>query len=98
MTTQTDVKSARIGASGNFLNEGGTANLGRVRVRGIWIDGSGGGSVQFRDGGAAGVIRINIDTAGSGNSVIIPGEGVLFKTDVYGTFTGVITGATIFYA
>ena len=94
MTMQTDVKSSFLAATGTFQNEAATANLQRTRVKGAYI--GGGGLVTFRDGGASGIVRMVIDNAAH-NTVVIPGEGILFTDDIHVTMTGTVNAVTIFY-
>ena len=77
---QTDVKSSHIEATG-------TAVAYRTRIRGYqFITGGTAGDITFRDGGSGGpiLIEFNIATAPTNPmSFTIPGEGVLFSTDVH---------------
>lgn len=96
MPMQTDVKASTITSTGNFQNEAGTANIQRTRVKGVHFVGS--GTLTLRDGGGSGTVRLVLtgSAASDVNSVLIPGEGILFTTDVHGTLT-TVTSATIFY-
>ncbi len=71
----------------------GTMVPSRTRVRGFFITGT--GTAEFKDGGASGTSRITINSSNS-HSGVIPGNGVLFSSDVHVTLTGV-TAVTIFY-
>jgi len=76
---QTDVKAAS-------LTESGTAFAGRTRVRGIVIsDTTTAGQLILRDGGVTGTIKFQLDTPNAAfvSNILIPGEGILFETDVY---------------
>lgn len=76
---QTDVKAASLTASG-------TAFAGRTRVRGIVLsDTTTAGSLKLRDGGISGTILFSLDTPSTAfvSNILIPGEGILFTTDVY---------------
>lgn len=91
---QYDVKSVRLAADGQAVDY-------RTRVKAIYgVAGSGAGSVKFYDGtDTNGELLIDIDTpVGTGNNfyMMIPGEGVLFRTGVYVDVTN-ITGVTIYY-
>jgi hypothetical protein len=91
---QYDVKSVRLSADGQAVNS-------RVRVKAIYgVSGASAGSVKFYDGtSTSGELLIDIDTpVGTGNNfyMMIPGEGVLFRTGVYVDVTN-ITGVTIYY-
>lgn len=92
MSTQTDVKSAYRTTTGSYQNEAATANLQRVRLKGVFLTGT--GTAIFADGNG-GTTRLTLNNTGTSN-VYIPGEGILFTTGVYVTISGV-TGCTIFY-
>ncbi len=96
MSMQTDVKASTITSTGNFQNEAATANLQRTRVKGIYFVGT--GTVTLKDGGSGGITRLSLTASAATdvNYVIMPGEGILFGTDVYGTLT-TVTSVTIFY-
>ena len=93
MTMQTDVKSSHIEGTG-------TMESGRTRVKGYQcLSGGTAGDIIFRDGGASGTIRLQFNIPANTNnpfSNLIPGEGILFYTDVHVT---VPTSAkvTVFY-
>ena len=91
MTMQTDVKAISLAASGSAFGS-------RTRVRGALVEpGTLAGSVVFKDGGAGGTTVMTINTTANGESfpVLIPGEGVLFSTNVYVALTN--AKATVFY-
>jgi hypothetical protein len=78
---QTDVKSSHVEATGTIVS-------GRVRVKAYHcISGGTAGDVIYRDGGSGGAIRLqfNIGTGTQPVSLLIPGEGILFNTDVHVT-------------
>jgi len=90
---QTDVKSAHLDSA--------TATIisSRTRVKAYQcVSGGTAGDVIFRDGGSSGPIRLqfNIATGTQPIALIIPGEGILFYTDVHVTLP---TSAkiTVFY-
>ena len=100
MAMQTDVQaSVPITADGQFTDQA-TNTLGRTRVKSIYIvPGGTAGSVVFKDGGASGTTRMTINTVASATQptyVLVPGQGVLFETDVYADVTN-IGSVTIFY-
>ncbi len=100
MAMQTDVKaSAALTSSGAFNGLGGSA-LGRVRIKAIYIVPTGtAGSVTFRDGGSGGPTVATINTVASATQptyIILPGQGILCETSVYGTLSNV-GSVVIFY-
>ena len=100
MAIQTDVlASPPLTNTGQFTNQTPTA-LGRTRIKAVYIVPSGtAGSVVFRDGGSGGTTVMTLNTVASATQptyLLLPGEGVLFATNVHGTVTNV-TSATIFY-
>jgi len=89
---QTDVKAVHTEATGTVVSY-------RTRVKGYQcISGGTAGDVIFRDGGSSGPIRLqfNIGTGTQPIGLAIPGEGILFYTDVHVTLP---TSAkiTVFY-
>jgi hypothetical protein len=90
---QTDVKSSHVEATGTMVS-------GRTRIKGYQcLSGGTAGDIIFRDGGASGTIRLQFNIPANTNnpfSNLIPGEGILFYTDVHVT---VPTNAkvTVFY-
>ena len=92
MTMQYDVKAAHAEATGTMVAY-------RARIKGYQLlSGGTAGDIVFTDGGSGGTdrLRINISTNLAPVSTLIPGEGILFSTDIYVTLP---TGAkvTIFY-
>ena len=90
---QTDVLASHVEATGTMVT-------GRVRVKGYQcLSGGTAGDIVLRDGGSGGTIRLQFNIPANTNNPfanIIPGEGILFYTDVYVTLP---TGAkiTVFY-
>ena len=90
---QTDVKASHVEATGTMVT-------GRTRVKGYQcLSGGTAGDIILRDGGASGVIRLQFNVPANTNNPfanIIPGEGILFTTDVHVTLP---TSAkiTVFY-
>ena len=100
MAMQTDVlASVPLTADGQFTNQT-PANLGRTRVKAVYIVPSAtAGSVVFKDGGASGTTVLTLNTVASAAQptyLLLPGEGVLCSTNVHGTVSNV-TSTTIFY-
>jgi hypothetical protein len=93
---QTDVKAAHVEATGTVVS-------GRNRLKAYHcISGGTAGDVIFRDGGASGTIRLqfNIGTGTQPVSLLIPGEGILFATDIHVTLPGTapnVAKLTTFY-
>jgi hypothetical protein len=78
---QTDVKAQHVEATGTVVSN-------RTRVKGYQcISGGTAGDVIFRDGGSSGTTRLqfNIGTGTQPIGLNIPGEGILFNTDVHVT-------------
>jgi len=78
---QTDVKSIHTETTTTLVS-------GRTRLKAYQaISGGTAGDIVYRDGGASGVekLRFNISTGTQPISLLIPGEGILFTTDVHVT-------------
>jgi hypothetical protein len=91
MAMQTDILASSLDASGTAFNQ-------RTRVRGALIEPSGSaGSLVFKDGGASGTTKFTINTTANGESfsMVIPADGILFRTDVYVALTN--AKVTVFY-
>ena len=100
MSMQTDVQaSVPLTSTGQFTNQTPTA-LARTRVKAVYMVPTGtAGSVVFKDGGASGTTVMTLNTVASATEptyLLLPGEGVLFSTNVYGDVTS-IGSVTIFY-
>ena len=97
---QTDVlASIPITASGQFTDQA-TNNIGRCRIKSIYIvPGASAGSLVLRDGGASSSIKLTVNTVASATQptyMLMPGQGLLFQTAVYGAVTN-LGSATIIY-
>ena len=97
---QTDVlASVPITASGQFTDQAPT-NLARCRVKAVYIVPTAtAGSLVLRDGDSGGTIKATINTVASATQptyMLLPGEGLLFQTAVFGTVTN-LGSAIIFY-
>lgn len=81
MSTLTNVFSAHRDATGTIY--AGAANLAGYQA----ISGGTAGEIVFRDGGAAGTVRLrfNISTQLQPISLLIPGNGIRFTTDIHVT-------------
>jgi len=90
---QTDVKASHVEATGTVVS-------GRVRVKGYQcLSGGTAGDIIFRDGGASGTIRLQFNIPNNTNNPfanLIPGEGILFETDVHVTLP-TSAKVTVFY-
>ena len=92
MSMQTDVRSVHTEATATVVNF-------RTRVKGYHcISGGTAGDVIFRDGGSGGTIllQFNIATGTQPINMLIPGEGILFRTDVHVTLPATAK-LTVFY-
>jgi hypothetical protein len=93
MTMQYDVKSTHVEATGTMVSY-------RTRVKGYQFLGGGtAGDIILRDGGASGTIRLQFNISATPLNPLsfsIPGEGIVFYTDVHVTLPA---GAkiTVFY-
>ena len=90
MAMQYDVKAAERLTSG-------TAVASRARVKGLVVSFATGGTVELKDGGTSGTSRFKYTApaAAGTTNIVIPGEGILFETDVYVTLSSAT--ATVFY-
>ena len=93
MTMQTDVLAVHSEATGTVVS-------GRVRVKGYQcLSGGTAGDIILRDGGASGTIRLQFNIPANTNNPfanLIPGEGILFSTDVHVTLP-TAAKITVFY-
>ena len=88
MAMQTDVKAKSLGSTGLVYE-------GRTRVKGLIIGASASaGNVTLANGGTN-VITIQTVANGETFNALIPGEGVLFTTNV--SVTLLYTSVTVFY-
>jgi len=91
MAMQTDVKSVQLTSTN-------TAYAAPARLKGLVVSFATGGTVVVRDGGASGttVFSYTAPAAAAGTTnIVIPGEGILCRTDVHVTLTSAT--ATVFY-
>ncbi len=92
MTMQFDVKSVHTESTATVVAY-------RTRVKAYHcISGGTAGDVIFRDGGSGGttLLQFNIGTGTQPISMPIPGEGILFSTDVHVTLPATAK-ITVFY-
>jgi hypothetical protein len=87
---QYDVKAAERTTSGSAFGA-------PARVKGIVVSFATGGTVELKDGGTGGVSRFKYTApaAAGTTNIVIPGEGILFRTDIYVALTNAT--ATVFY-
>ena len=87
---QTDVKAAERTTTG-------TAYAAPTRLKGLVVSFATGGTVVVKDGGASGstVFSYTAPAAAGTTNIVIPGEGILCRTDVHVTLASAT--ATIFY-
>ncbi len=85
----------------NVTTETKTVKTGRTRVYGVHYVGLAvAGVIELKDGGSGGTSKIKIDkSAVAGSENIIFPAPILFKTDVYSTFTTEqVTAITVFHS
>jgi hypothetical protein len=90
---QTDVLASAVRSTdGQLLNQAGDTII-RARIKSIYIVPTASpGSVVFKDGGAGGTTRLTVDTVASATQptyMLMPGEGVLFSTNIYVDVTNI---------
>lgn len=100
MGMQTDILASQVRTTtGQFLAQNG-GDVGRARVKAVYaISNTSAGTLVLRDGGATGPIKATINVLASATSptyISLPGEGLLFNTDVHVTITNV-QSAMVFY-
>jgi hypothetical protein len=98
---QTDILASLPLTSSGQVQDILANNLGRVRVRGVYIIPSAtAGSVTFYDNGSSGTKRMALNTVASATQptyLWFPAEGLLFNTNVYAALSNV-GSLTIFYS
>ena len=100
MAMQTDVLASAVRTTdGQLLDQAGDTII-RARIKSIYIVPAGSaGSVVFKDGGASGTTRLTVNTVASATEptyMLMPGEGVLFSTNIYVDVTS-IGSVMVFY-
>lgn len=101
MGMQTDILASQpLTSDGQMLDQAGE-NITRCRIKAILaVPTANAATVVLKDGGASGATKATINIkAGSTNNeyILLPGEGLLFQTNVYADITEV-THLTVFYA
>ncbi len=92
MAMQTDVLAAHRDSTGTLVS-------GRNRLKGLIVTPGGtAGDILLKDGGSGGTTRLqfNLSTNQSAFSVLVPGEGVLYTTDIHVTLPA-SSKITVFY-
>lgn len=101
MAMQTDVLASGVRTTSGQLADQAGNDLGRNRIKAIYIvPAAGAGSVVFKDGGASGTTRLTVNTLASStapNYLLLPGEGIVFQTDIYVAVT-TVASVMVFYA
>ena len=100
MAMQTDVLASAVRTTdGQLLDQAGDTII-RARIKSIYIvPAATAGSVVFKDGGASGTTRLTVNTVASATQptyMLMPGEGVLFSTNIYVDVTN-IGSVMVFY-
>lgn len=97
---QTDVLASKPRTDAGQLLDQNSLVIGRTRVKAIYVvPDTGAGTVTFRDGGASGPIKITVNTMANSNApdyLLIPGEGLLFQTDIYIVPSAVVSTTVIY--
>ena len=102
---QTDVLASAVRTSDGQMLDQNAGDIARTRVKAVYIvpSVSGGaavaGTVVFRDGGVSGDVRITLNTLVGSTSpdyITFPGEGILFRTDVYADVTDIASVLVIY--
>ena len=93
MSMQTDVLASAVRTTdGQLLDQAGDTII-RARIKSIYIVPTAtAGIVVFKDGGASGATRLTVNTVASATqptSMLMPGEGVLFSTNIYVDVTNI---------
>lgn len=101
MGMQTDILASKARTTDGQLVDQNNNNLAAVRVKGIYIvpTPTTAGSVAFIDGGASGTTKmtVNIPSNEAGAVyMLLPGEGMLFRTNVYVDIT-TVASVMVFY-
>jgi hypothetical protein len=75
---------------------GGSIYGSPARVRGLFFTGTGAGTIELRDGGATGPVKLLLDTVAGTGDIIIPAGGIRFSQSIWATTTGAFLSANIF--
>lgn len=100
MAMQTDVLASKpLTTAGQALDQNSLV-IGRARVKAIYIiPTASAGQVVFQDGGSSGPVKATINTLASStapNYMLLPGEGLLFQTNIYIAPSAVVSTTVIY--
>lgn len=97
---QTDVKSTKPLTSTGAFKDQGDNDVSRARLKGIYaVCSAAVGSVVITDGNGGNVLfTLNTPTAANAGYIymIMPGEGILAETGLYGTVTNTTSTVLIY--
>lgn len=100
MTQQTDVFATKPLTETGLFKTQANNNIARTRIKGMHVVcGASAGSVVISDGeGGATLLTINTPSVADAGSydVVVPDQGILAKTGLYGTVTNTAS-VTVFY-
>jgi len=100
MGMQYDVLASKPKTVTGLLVGQNDGTVERARIKGLYVvPAAGAGTLVFRDGGASGPIKFTLNTLASSTAptyMLIPGEGLLFNTNIHITVTAV-SSVTVFY-
>lgn len=90
MSMESDIKSVTITGTGVAVNR-------RSRLRGIFFhNGGGAGSLVIKDDGGETILTLT-PTSNSQNYLLLPGRGMVFRTNMNCTTFTNLTSVTLFY-
>lgn len=89
------IASKKLTSSGQIKNHN-SEDLGRTRVKSVYVVSDDGGSIILRDGNGNGKTVLSLDVPEGGTHVRMSGNGLLFRERVYATLSGV-GSLVIFY-
>ena len=100
MGMQTDVLASKPLTATGQMKAQNDGNILRARVKAIYIiPTASAGSVVLRDGGATGPIKTTINTLAASTAptyMLMPGEGLLFNTDIHATVADIVSLTVIY--
>jgi hypothetical protein len=97
---QTDILASQVRTTTGQMTAQNNGSIGRARIKAIYIvPAAGAGTVVFRDGGSGGAVKATVNTLASSTAptyLILPGQGLLFNSDIHATLTDVAS-VMVFY-